>query len=217
VDIKFTSPSIAITMTIIITSTVIRGIRAQLRIQARIRNLPQVLARPRSLIIPQTLGSATIVKATSTEVSQIIGICGGAVSSTPSLTAGELLANNPDGVLLQETIVDWPSANDAAQIIVNDTNAVSQSSAGCSYSNGGTEAFTEDSSGSAPQGCGQYLATNAEVGTASYFGSRVETQCGTFTIEIDYEAEVPPFNSAGIADGYLNNAVGRLMTSLRTG
>jgi hypothetical protein len=171
----------------------------------------------KALLPPQTLGSATIVKTTSTDVSQVIGICGGAISSTPRFASGELLENNQSGIVFAENIIYWPSASDAAQAITNDTTTVSQNSAGCSYSsNGVTEEFTQNFSGSPPQGCGQYLATDSQLSTASYFGSRVETQCGTYTIEIDYLVSTPQFNSVGTVDGYLNNAVGRFMTVLRT-
>ena len=162
----------------------------------------------------QTLGPDTVIKDPTYGISQLSAICGATPSGGAQSGAGEALVNTPNGEILVENIVDWASAKDAAQAITNDINDLGQN--GCSYSgSGSTEQYSTDITGSPPQGCGQYLSTQSSVNSFTYNGNRVEAQCRTFTIEIDYLTSVPEPDSLSSANGYLNNALGRLMSTVR--
>jgi len=169
-----------------------------------------------ALLTPQTLGSATVVINTNTDLSQVIEICGGAPPDGAQLTSGQAFQNSLNGVLFSEGITYYQSAKEAAQVMTDDISAVGQT--GCSYSNNGnTEQYGGAASISLPQGCtgGPSLETTTSIGI--YSGYHVQVACGNFAIGLNYMTSVPEIGSQGTTNGYLNNLVGRLMKALRSG
>ena len=171
-----------------------------------------------STLLPSgILGSAAMVESTSTDLSQIDGICGGSVSGDTS-TASEMIQNDQTGTLFYETLVTWDNTNDADQSITDDRQAVDQNE-GCSTvsPSGITQKYSGDEQGSPPQDCvdsGQYFATQATASSPSffslYFGFFVEARCGTTTITITIENDLPGGKTQQTADGYLSQAIGKL-------
>jgi hypothetical protein len=129
--------------------------------------------------------------------------------------ATEVLESPQHTRIFAEEIISWSNASEAALSITDDQSALGQS--GCSFSsNGNTQAYGMYTPGSSPQGCGsgQNLAAIAILTGTGLAGTEVETQCGTFTISIVNLVNPVVVDSQGIADGYLNNAAGRLLATM---
>jgi hypothetical protein len=168
------------------------------------------------LLSSGTVGSAAIVRAASTDLSQIELICGGTLSGDTA-TAHGTIADQQSGTVLSETLVSWSSAADADQAITGDREAVDQSGS-CSISSGGATAqYTGDYPGSPPSSCvspGQYFATQVKVTPPSSmfldFGFAITARCGTTTILLEVVSDLPGAITQQTADGYMSDAVGRL-------
>jgi hypothetical protein len=178
---------------------------------------PLNTAQLQAALLPTgTLGSAAIMQSEGTNLSQIAAICGGPVSGDTA-TAYEAINNQQAGTFLDETLVSWRSTTDAGQAISSDRQAVDESGS-CSFAaSGATEQYEGDDPGSPPSSCvnsGQYFATQVSVSSPSsssiYFGFVTEAQCGTTTISVEVESDLPGGVTQQTADGYLNSAIGAL-------
>jgi hypothetical protein len=168
------------------------------------------------LLSSSTVGSAAIVRANGTDLSQIGLICGGTLSGDTA-TAYETIADQQSGTVLSETLVSWRSSADADQAITGDREAVDQSGS-CSISSDGTTAqYSGDYPGSPPSSCaspGQYLATEVKITPASsmflYFGYAITARCGTTSIFLQVVSDLPGAITQQTVDGYMSDAAGSL-------
>lgn len=185
---------------------------------------PVTSAQLTQVLLPaQVLGTTAMVNTKSTDLSQIIGICGAPLPSGAQVTAFELLQDSQTNQSLLEIIIDWGAAADAGNAIADNRTAV-DTSGSCSYtSNNETAQYEGDYSATPPSSCsnpGKYLDTQVFVTSSSLFspglisGFNVEVQCGTFTIAIQAEGKPGAGVDQGTADGYLSNAVGRLAATV---
>jgi hypothetical protein len=141
-------------------------------------------------------------------------MCGVALPSGAQVTAYQSIKDSQTGQYLDETIVSWDSPNHASNDVVNSRNAINQTGSCSISSNGVTENLIADNSGSPPAACanGQYVAAQTSIQSSFYFGFRVGTQCGSFTVSIEIlgGSEI----TQETADGYLSSAVGRLQQTI---
>jgi hypothetical protein len=193
---------------------------------------PVVITTPVTVTSPQltqallpatALGPTATVSTQSTDLSQIIGICGAPLTTGARATAFEWLQDSQTNQSLLEIIVNWDTAADAGAAIASNRTAVDKSGS-CSYtaSNETTE-YEGDYSTSPPSSCsdpGNYLDTQVFITSSSLFspgvtsGFNVEVQCGTFTVAIQADGAPGAGVDQGAADGYLSNAVGRFASTV---
>jgi hypothetical protein len=171
-----------------------------------------------ALLSPDVLGSAALVESQGTDLSKLGGICNVPWSGATAI-AYEGVQNNQTGTFLGETLVSWPTVQDASNSIAADRKAIDQRESCSDVVSGSTETFTSDYPGSPPPSCinpGQYFASSVETTSPSavlpYQGFFVEAQCGTITISVKEELNLPGA-SQQTADGYLGSAISKLDTA----
>jgi hypothetical protein len=167
-----------------------------------------------ALLPADTLGPGGGISGRGTDLSKIALICGGPLPGATA-TAYETIVDNQTGQFLNETLTAWDTAADARNAGMANHQAIDQSGS-CTLSDSGqTATYTGDYAGSAPSSCtsGQYLATAATLSSpsliSSYSGYLVGTLCGTFSVVVAVESDLPVITQ-GTANGYLNTAVDSL-------
>jgi hypothetical protein len=171
-----------------------------------------------ALLSSETVGSTATVESSGTDVSTLETTCGGPrTGATATATAYESINDQQTGTFLAETITSWDSAADAGQAIKVDRQAVDQSGSCSITSSGATEEYSGDDAGSPPSSCvspGQYFATQINTTSSSfaspYNGFFIQAQCGTTTITVKIESDLPGRITQQSADGYLSSAIGKL-------
>lgn len=172
-----------------------------------------------ALLPSGTLSSAAYIASKGTDLSKIKEVCGAPVYGTTA-TAYEQIVDHQAGTALEEALVTWGSASEAAQAITSNRQAVDQSGA-CSFSaSGSTTTYTGDYQGSPPSSCvspGQYFATAVSISFSSSAipalpesGYVVEAQCGATTIWIRVYGGFDNSITQQTADGYLSSAIDNL-------
>lgn len=169
-----------------------------------------------ALLSSETVGSTATVESSGTDVSTLETTCGGPRTGATA-TAYESINDQQTGTFLAETITSWDRAADAGQAIKVDRQAVDQSGSCSITSSGATEEYSGDDAGSPPSSCvspGQYFATQINTTSSSfaspYNGFFIQAQCGTTTITVKIESDLPGGITQQSADGYLSSAIGKL-------
>ena len=155
------------------------------------------------------------------DLSQIGVLCGGSEAGATA-TAYELINDQQQtgpltGTYLIETLTSWRSAAAARRFITVDRQAVDQSGSCSVTDSGAADEYTGDYAGSPPQDCigaGQFFATHVHTTSPSepfpYDGFLVEAQCGTMTITVKVENNLPEAVTQQSTEGYLSSAISKL-------
>jgi hypothetical protein len=165
-----------------------------------------------ALFYPGILGITAEISNRGTSLSGLTVICGDPIPSGAQLAAHEIIYDAQTEQTLEESIVEWDSAGDAAALIADDHVALDQSG-GCNFSTDGENIqWTGDYPGSVPSNCsiGQYVATWVSEENPNGSGFLVSTQCGLYTITTAILNGNGSTATQETANVYMDNAMARL-------
>jgi hypothetical protein len=169
-----------------------------------------------ALFSPGTLGVTAGIQTRGADLSGLTVICGDPLPSGAQLTAHEIIYDAQTEQALQESIVEWGSAGDAAALITDDHVALDQTG-GCNFSTDGENIqWTGDYPGSVSSNCsiGQYVATQVSIENPYRSGFQVSVQCGRYTITtviLDFNGSTATQEMANV---YMDNAMARLQAAI---